>query len=169
MKTSIVPAQMTTVEDKVAGNISLLQLILLSAPIFVGTLLFVIVPPFLDVSIVKTVIMFLMTGVSWTLAVRINGRLVLDWVQMIGRYNLRPRYYVADKNSSFLRQAVPVKTAQTDPVPIRDATETVTAVPHTLLTPQIVRIESLITDPAANLKFNFDRKGVLRVNITKIK
>lgn len=66
MKTSIVPAQITTVEDKVAGNLSLPQLFLLSAPIFIGSLVYLIFPPFMGAASYKLVIVFVQSGLSST-------------------------------------------------------------------------------------------------------
>jgi len=40
--------------------------------------------------------------VCLTLAVRVKGTLLLNWLITIGRYNLRPRRYVLDKNDSYL-------------------------------------------------------------------
>jgi len=47
MKTTTVPAQVTTVEDRLAGNLSLTQLLLLVCPVFVSCLIYVVFPPFI--------------------------------------------------------------------------------------------------------------------------
>jgi hypothetical protein len=39
MKTTIIPAQITTVEDKIAGNLSFAQILLFLAALFLGTYL----------------------------------------------------------------------------------------------------------------------------------
>ena len=55
MRTTVVPAQVTTVEDKIAGNLGLSQLLLLTLPVFGGSALFLVNhtvhggPPVLDI------------------------------------------------------------------------------------------------------------------------
>ena len=73
MKTTTVPAQVTTIEDRLAGNLSLSQLLLLVCPVFVSCAIYVVFPPFLKISIVKvtlSVSLFIFFG---TMAIRIKG------------------------------------------------------------------------------------------------
>src|SRR6266487_1064357 len=98
MKSSIVPAQITTVEDKVAGNLSLSQLLLLAAPVFIGSAIYIIFPPSLGAAAYKLAIVTIIGVIFGLLAIRIKGRIMLLWVITIARYNLRPRHYIYDKN-----------------------------------------------------------------------
>ena len=50
MKTAIVPAQVTTVEDKVAGNLNLTQLLLIASPVFVRGVIYAVFPPSFEIS-----------------------------------------------------------------------------------------------------------------------
>ena len=74
MRQTVVPAQVTTVEDKIAGNISFKQMLLLVAPVFLGGAMYVFLPPFLGYSVYKIVLWILFALVCATLAVRIKGR-----------------------------------------------------------------------------------------------
>src|SRR6266576_4782423 len=98
MRTSIVPAQITTVEDKVAGNLGLTQLLLLAAPVFISTATYIVLPPNLGAAAYKIVMMTVIAVVFGLLAIRIKGKILLLWAIMITRYNLRPRHYIFDKN-----------------------------------------------------------------------
>jgi hypothetical protein len=168
VKTSIVPAQITTVEDKVAGNLSLSQLLLLSAPVFAGSAIYIAFPPALAMPLYKIIVATVLALGFSLLAIRIKGRILLLWVVTIGRYSLRPRYFVFDKNSSYLRP--PAKKADAQEEPERQAEEELEVfLPPELSTREVVMLERIITDPKARLHFKTDRKGALSVRISEVK
>jgi hypothetical protein len=167
MRTTIVPAQVTTVEDKIAGNLGITQLLLLTMPIFGGSLLFVGLPPFFSYATYKIVVIMCFAVMCGTLAIRIKGKILLLWGIVIFRYNLRPRYYVPDCNHIHLRnissETKPEKIAkETQPKQIRKQ------LPK-LSTSDLVQVEHLIADPAANLRLMTNRKGEISVHLTEIK
>ncbi len=168
MKTTIVPAQITTVEDKVAGNLSFTQLLLMIIPVFLGGAIFAFLPPLIEFTIYKTVIVILLALLCSALAIRIKGKLVMEWILIRGKYNLRPRRYVFNKNDSYLR---PVGDDQQDLKAELDVAKHEVAVPAPLRIGfgQRVALETVMIDPRANLHFKTDRKGGLRVHITEIK
>jgi hypothetical protein len=169
MRTAIVPAQITTVEDKVVGNLSLPQLLLLTAPIFVGGIIYAVLPPSLGNALYKTILGVLLSMILGISAIRFRGRILLSWVITIVRYNLRPRYHVFDKNDIFLRN----NSAE---VMEDEAAEGVTSddgASHVLIpalsTPETVMLEGIMANPEAKLHFLTDKKGALSVRITEIK
>jgi hypothetical protein len=167
MRTTIVPAQITTVEDKIAGNLGISQLLLLTMPIFGGSLLFVGLPPFFSYATYKIVVIVCFAALCGTLAIRIKGKILLFWGIVILRYNLRPRYYVPDRNHPHLREVSPeVKPEKTveESQPKRNRKQ----LPQ-LSTPELVQVEHLIADPAANLRVMTNRKGELSVHLTEVK
>src|SRR5665213_4365185 len=99
MKVTVVPAQVTTVEDRIAGRLGLSQLLLLAAPIFGGSALYIILPPAMNSSAYKLVIIITLMLICSTMAIRIKGKIVLLWLIVILRYRLRPSYYVFNKNA----------------------------------------------------------------------
>ncbi len=170
MKTAIVPAQITTVEDKVAGNLGLSQLMLLAAPVFIGSAVYIIFPPSLGAAVYKLVIVTIISVVFGLLAIRIKGRILLLWAITIARYNLRPRHYVFDKNDMHLRDKNEEKVepdTSTEQAPSRRATGS--NLVSALSTPDTVMLESIISNPDAKLHFKTDRKGGLSVRITEVK
>ena len=90
MKQTVVPAQVTTVEDKIAGNISFTQMLLLVTPVFFGGLSFILLPPFLKYSPYKVAIWALIAVVLIQLGIRIRGRIFLDWIGVKPVCNSRP-------------------------------------------------------------------------------
>lgn len=168
MKTAIVPAQVTTVEDKVAGNLGLTQLVLLVAPLFIGSGIYALFPPVLELSLFKIVATVLLGMACCSLAIRIHGELLLHWVIALTKYNSRPRYYVASRNSTFGRDATKPDIAGLEP---ETATEPIQAQKRQSLAlslADISNIENLLTNPSANVKFLTDKKGGMRVLVTEV-
>lgn len=168
MRSTVVPAQVTTVEDKVAGNLGMSQLVLLATPVFIGGILYVILPPFTQTATYKLLVIAIVLLICSLLAVRVKGTLVLQWLLVLVRYNTRPRYYVFDKRSMHGRQEVHVRF---EAEPVDERAEEIVKVPHTSLlsTADVVNLHDIIENPAANLSFETNRKGKLYVRITEVK
>ncbi len=98
MKTSIVPAQITNVEDKITSNLTLKQMLLLASAIFVDFGIYALVPNTLKLSIYKFALMIVTGALLAISAIRYKGKLILEWVYTLYRYNNNPRYYVYNKN-----------------------------------------------------------------------
>lgn len=167
MRKTVVPAQVTTVEDKITGNLGLSQLVLLVLPVFGGSALFVALPPFFSYATYKVVLIVCFAVLCGTLAIRIKGKILLMWLVVILKYNLRPRYYVIDRKSSYLREeAVPIKLEvnkeDTENKPVRTFNPS-------LAVHELVEVEKLLTNPDANLQLRTNRKGELSVHFTEIK
>lgn len=168
MKTTLVPAQVTTVEDKIAGNLGLNQLVLLATPVFIAGAMFMLLPPFVKVTPLKVVLSTVIFVISASMAIRIRGKLLVEWAVVLLRYNVRPRFSVYNKNDMYLR------TGQTELneelVEEAETTKTKKLLPALpkLPLPDIARLEAAIRDPRANFSVE-KRKGKLHVHITEIK
>ena len=169
MKSSIVPAQITTVEDKVAGNLSLSQLMLLAAPVFIGSAIYIVLPPVMTAAIYKLVIMCMLVVGFGMLAIRIKGKLLLLWLITIVRYNLRPRFHVFNKNDSYLRDSLVEVDTDALAEPVVDEGIEVRSLIPLLSTRETVLLEGIIASPGAKLHFVTNRKGALDVRITQSK
>lgn len=168
MRSTIVPAQITTIEDRVAGSLGLSQVLLLTLPVFGGSALFVILPPFFNYAVYKVVAIVCFAVLCGLLAIRIKGKILLLWLVVIVRYMRRPRYYVYDKNDMFMREEFP----RTKEIEVKErAMQSKPVLEHLpkLSTAELARIEGVIANPAANLHFTTNRKGGLDVHITEIK
>lgn len=169
MRTTIVPAQITTVEDRIAGRLGLSQLLLLIAPIFGGSAVFVIFPPFFNYATYKVVLIVCVAVLSALLAIRIKGKILLSWAVVLIRYNARPKYYLFNKNSIHARdivtQAAMVMEEAEEKMPVAQPKRKV--LPR-LSTPERMRIEDLIANPTANLHVTTNKKGVLSVHLTEV-
>jgi len=169
MRTTIVPAQVTTVEDRIAGRLGLTQMLLLIAPIFGGSAIFVVFPPFFAYAVYKVVLITCVATLSALLAIRIKGKILLFWAITLLRYNLRPRYYLFNKNSSHTREIILPADIEDEPAE-ETAIQTLVPVRKTsLTTAERVQIEDLLADPTADVYLTTNRKGELSVHLTEVK
>ncbi len=104
MRTTVIPAQITTVEDKIAGSLNLTQLMLLMVPVFWTTIVYTLLTPMMHVVWYKIPLVLLVLIVSLGLAIRINGVVVFNWLFVILSYKLRPKLYVFNKNDTYLKE-----------------------------------------------------------------
>lgn len=167
MKVTVVPAQVTTVEDRIIGNLGFSQMMLLIVPVFVGTALFATLPPAMGSSLYKYMIMGILALVCCLLAIRIKGKILALWLITILRYNLRPKFYLFNKNTAALREQYDSKR-----VASAETTST-TKVKKTISVPKLelreaVKVYATIDNPASKLRFETTKKGGLHVRLTEI-
>jgi hypothetical protein len=170
MKTAIVPAQITTVEDKITGNLSLSQLVLLIAPMFIGGVTYAIFPPSLTLSLYKLILVVISGVIFGLLAVRVKGQILFTWLVILLTYNIRPRYYIFDKNDSYLRGADQNPSRSQDAsqeAPAKAPIRRVATPPLTLA--EVMKLEDIIANPNASMRFKLGKKGGLSVVITQVK
>lgn len=167
MRSTTVPAQITTVEDKIAGELNLMQLLLLVAPVFGSAAIYIGLPPFFASATYKIVIIVCLFVLFGTLAIRIKGKIVLAWLLILVRYGARPRYYLFNKNDTHLRD-IPKPEKQPIAVKKTEKKKVKSTPKPKLSTADLVQIEQLIINPEANLHFRTDKKGALSVHITEI-
>jgi len=104
MKTTVVPAQITTVEDKIAGALTLPQIVLLVIPMVFGALIYASILPKMHFNSIKMAILMTEFIFFGGMAVRINGKILGDWLIIFLRYSLRPRRYISTKEDLIHRE-----------------------------------------------------------------
>ncbi len=166
MKTTTVPAQITTVEDRFAGGLSLNQLLLLVTPIFISCGIYLLFPPFLKITVIKVSLSSLIFICFGVLAIRIRGKLILIWLSLVMRYTSRPRYYVFNKNSTANRQIDELEQEELVSEVVEE--ELLRRPLLSMATDDLVRLENIIGDPRSNFKFQTNKNGALSVHITEI-
>jgi hypothetical protein len=166
MKITVVPAQVTTVEDKIMGSLSLSQLMILLLPVFIGAALFIILPPAMGSALYKYLLMGIIAVICIVLSIRIKGKIVALWIVTILRYNLRPKFYLFNKNVSTLRTDY-TEVKQTDSKSETTAKDHKISIPR-LGTLETARVLATIENPAANLRFETTKKGGLHVRLTEV-
>lgn len=167
MKVTVVPAQVTTVEDRIIGNLGFSQVLLLIVPVFFGAGLFALLPPMMGGALYKYTTLAVLGFVCAILSIRIKGRIIASWLTTILRYNVRPKYYLFNKNTAALRKEyadIPeiseVQKAQTN-------REDIIATPR-LGTLEMVKVMATIDNPASNFRIETTKKGGLSVRLKEI-
>ena len=168
MKVTVVPAQVTTVEDRVAGNLSFSQLILFAVPVFGGSLLFAVLPPFMGASLFKIILISVFAAFCSIMAIRIKGKIVLLWLVVLLRYHARPRIHVLNKNTATHREDYP-PVPDTELKPTELAGE---ATKHVLLPlgeGEKIHLLETLNDPMNHLRIELTKKGGFNVRISEAK
>jgi hypothetical protein len=167
MRTTVVPAQVTTVEDRIMGNLGFAQLALLVIPVFIAAGIFALAPPFMKGSLLKYGISALIALVFAILAIRIKGKIILLWLITIVSYNVRPKYYLFNKNTTLYRQ---MYTTEPRPEPKAQPTaKKKTTTIKRLALQDSARVLETIQNQNTNLRFEMTKKGALRVRFSQIK
>lgn len=167
MRTTAVPAQVTTVEDRIMGNLGFSQLALFVLPVFVGAGLFVILPPLMHGSLYKYVVIAVIATICAILAIRIKGKIILLWLITIVRYNLRPKHYVFQKSTVAHREEYKTqKTEESEEAKISHEKK-VSQLPKLAFHDAAYVLEA-INKPGSNLRFEMTKKGGLNVRLTEV-
>lgn len=98
MRTTIIPAQITTVEDKVAGSLNMTQVLILMTPILWTAIVYILLMPSMKLTPLKLVLIIISTTISGILALRIKDKIVAEWLGVLLKYRLRPKYWLYNKN-----------------------------------------------------------------------
>ncbi|MBI2600937.1 PrgI family protein [Candidatus Daviesbacteria bacterium] len=170
MRTTVIPAQITTVEDKIAGNLNLTQILILMVPIFWSAIVYVLVLPSMKLTWYKLPLVLIVLFVCLILSMRIKGKVVLSWLMVILRFNLRPKYFLFNKNDSFLRTMdLPVfEKKQLKLFTKSPVKKEVKRINPNFAVTDLIQLEKLITDPKYTLSFKSNRKGGLYVDFQQI-
>lgn len=171
MRTRVIPAQITTVEDKIVGSLNLMQMMILMAPVFFTTLVYSIFPPTMSFVVYKLIISVIVFITCLLLSLRIKGKVVVDWLAILMRYNLRAKYYVYNKNETHLRVLYlpsfeEEKVAEQKQVKII-ARKKVSSQVYQVK--NLVSWENLIGSKDMDFRYKVSRKGGLNVAFEQIK
>ncbi len=166
MKVTVVPAQVTTIEDRIIGSLGFSQIVLLVVPIFVSVGLYVLPPPMMAGTIYKYILMTIVAVICLILTIRIRGKILASWLLIILRYNLRPQLYIWNKNTTQLRQDY--REVETGTELKEESLEVVAAVPDRLPLHVSSKILSALNNPEAGVRYETTKKGGLHVRFTEV-
>jgi len=164
MKTTIIPAQITTVEDKIAGNLSFAQILLFLAAMFLGTGVYILLPIPMKLTIYKIPVIIVLSGICLILSVRIKDRIILNWISIISSYFLRPRFYVFNKNDTVYREIIVEEKADKQSA---IAVKKLNVKKKNAVTfGELQIIEQFVKHQGKNIRLRFKGKGGIDVSIT---
>lgn len=160
MRSTVIPAQITTVEDKIAGNFNLSQILLMMAPVIIATLLYTIIPTSMSFGKGKIIFTIISSIIFLTLAIRVKTKIIGEWLIVWLRFKLRPQVYVFDKNDSYLRPIYLAKKVEKKTVvKLTKKTE----FKEKISDEDRVRWQNIIEGRNRSLSFEFNKKGGLNV------
>ncbi len=162
MKTTVIPAQITTVEDKIAGNLNLTQIILLLSSLFVGTFVYTVLPNKMQFTAYKIPLIIFEFALFAGLSIRIKGRIVLQWLIVLIRYWMRPRIYIFNKNELYLRK-VESRNKKSDKSALSFSKQKTKAKKESKNT--LSEILTLLSDKQKKFGFKLGKKGKLNLAV----
>jgi hypothetical protein len=167
MRSRVIPAQITTVEDRIAGNFSLTQVMFLLAPVLLIAFIYTFLPPKMIFVWYKLGITIISTIFFITLAIRVKGRIVASWLVVLVTYNLRPKYYVIDKNDLTHREVIKPEFKKEVQKVTTQAIKKRTTI-NKLNIQDVLQLNHLLDRINFNLIYRTGKKGGLNVAFEKI-
>ena len=164
MKTTVVPAQITTVEDRITGNLTFTQIIMLVIPLITSTAVYVLIPPSSHFSLIKLILIGLQFLVFGSLAIRIKGKILIDWLVILLRFTLRPRIYIYTKNDLASRAGEAVAFTEEKKAVVKETRQKREAKTAISIEDQI-KIDRLLGNPSLNFRFGLAKKGGIDVSV----
>lgn len=159
MRTTIIPAQITTVEDKIAGSLNFAQILLLMTPVLWGTLVYAVFSPTMKLVPYKFSLVLIVSALSIVLALRVKDKIIAEWIGILLRYKLRPKFYIFNKNDL---------TERTFDLPYEPVShykkvtvKAVTKQAKELSVKELIKLEQAMTSKNLAVSFRYGRKGTL--------
>ncbi len=85
MRTTIIPAQITTVEDKIAGSLNLNQILILMIPVFWAAIVYAFLVPIMKLSTFKLGLILIVAFICLILAFRIKEKIIAEWLSTLAK------------------------------------------------------------------------------------
>jgi hypothetical protein len=165
MRTTVIPAQITTIEDKIAGNLNLTQILILMVPLFWTTIVYALFAPSMHLALYKFPLVLIVTFVCIFLSFRVKGKVVIEWLAILSKFNLRPRFYVFDKNDDYLRN-LDLPVFEKKPLKLFNKQKAIKIKKLTSFSPnlgEIVKLESFMRKRKYRLSFRTNGNGGINV------
>ncbi len=170
MRTTVIPAQITTVEDKIAGNLNLTQVLILMVPIFWTTIVYTIFSPAMHIAWYKIPLVLIVLFTCLILSLRIKEKVLVEWLLVLVNYYARPKYYLFDKNDSYLRTLdLPVFEKKVVKLPkLRSAKKESRQSRSLVSVADFVKLEHFIASPKYTVSFKSGKKGGVNVAFEQV-
>jgi hypothetical protein len=167
MRNRVIPAQITTVEDTIAGNLTLNQVLILLAPVVLSSIIFILLPPVMTFVWYKLAISIVLLLICSILAIRVKERIILGWLVVIGTYFKRPNYYLFSKTDTHYRPQYPITNTLISDISEADVVETsheteVISIKDTL------RLDDWMSTHGLELRYQTQKNGGLHVAVEKV-
>ncbi len=158
MRTTIIPAQITTVEDKIAGSLNFVQILLFMVPVLWGTVVYTLFLPFMKVTPYKITLVLIATALCLVLALRVKDKIVAQWIAILLKYHLRAKRYLFNKNDLTERAVdLPVLAPAAHVAKALSTHHAKTH--HDVSIKELIRLEEVMHSKHLAVSFRFGGKG----------
>lgn len=158
MRTTIIPAQITTVEDKIAGSLNMTQILILMFPVLWTAIIYILFAPIMKLVVYKLGLIGIVTLICLVLVIRIKDKIVAEWLGVVLRYHFRPRFWLYNKNDSSNR-VIDIPEIPDITVIKRKSTKKATNDQKTEINiSDLVRLEQLIDSGKVAVRYQFEKK-----------
>ena len=86
MRTTIIPAQITTIEDKIAGSLNMTQILILMFPVLWTALIYILFAPAMKLVPYKLGLIGVVIMICLILVIRIKDKIVAEWLGVVLRH-----------------------------------------------------------------------------------
>jgi len=158
MRTTIIPAQITTVEDKIAGSLNMTQILILMFPVLWTAIIYILFAPTMKLVAYKLGLIGIVTLICLVLVIRIKDKIVAEWLGVVLRYHFRPRFWLYNKNDTSNR-IIDIPEIPDIAVIKRKSTKKATNDQKTEINiSDLVRLEQLIDSGKVAVRYQFEKK-----------
>ncbi len=158
MRTTIIPAQITTVEDKIAGSLNMTQILILMFPVLWTAIIYILFAPTMKLVAYKLGLIGIVTLICLVLVIRIKDKIVAEWLGVVLRYHFRPRFWLYNKNDASNR-IIDIPEIPDIAVIKRKSTKKATNDQKTEINiSDLVRLEQLIDSGKVAVRYQFEKK-----------
>jgi hypothetical protein len=158
MRTTIIPAQITTIEDKIAGSLNMTQILILMFPVIWTAIIYILFAPTMKLVVYKLGLIGIITLICLVLVIRIKDKIVAEWLGVVLRYHFRPRFWLYNKNDTSNR-IIDIPEIPDIAVIKRKSTKKATDDQKTEINiSDLVRLEQLIDSGKVAVRYQFEKK-----------
>ena len=157
MRTTIIPAQITTVEDKIAGSLNLTQIMILMVPVLWLALVYVVFYPSMKLAPYKLGLIIIVSTICLILALRIKDKIVAEWLGVVLYYHFRPKFWLYNKND-VTNRTIDIPDIPDIAVVKRQAKKTVKTKDQETSVSDLIKLEQLINSGKVAVRYQFESK-----------
>lgn len=160
MKTTIIPAQITTVEDKIAGSLNMTQILILMFPVLWTALIYILLPVPMKLSSYKVGLIAACIFICIVLAIRVKEKIIAEWLGIILKYRLRPKYWLFDKNDLTSRQLDIPDIPNISVSPRKKSARSTRIHAADVAIADLVKVQNLIDTGKVAVRYQFEKKNL---------
>jgi hypothetical protein len=128
-------------------------------PIFATSVIYILFFPAMKFCTYKTVLILFIFLISVILAIRVKNKIVASWLGILISYQLKPRYYLFNKNDLTNRivdlPIISTKKAKKE-IKVINTTRVKT---NEISLSELIKMEDLVDSGKVALRYQFDKKG----------